>query len=316
MTIDALSGLAPVAIDLDEGVLHLVAVGTTRFSTAFYDETVTSIGEAQGTVTMPIDEVRRLFDRLPRPSGLIFHVGRCGSTLVQRMLAQDPGLLIIGEPLCLSQVEIRSDDLTSGWDDISLVLGLFEHLAASRRQRSVIRLIPWQCRDLVDLGRALPDAASVFIWREPVEVVGSNVATPPPWMSHGHHLQQMRSLVGVGEVDPVELDARLWTFAVEHALAAGEELLVIDYADLLTNPAAVVDRVLAHLSADVPIERALRELRYYSKAASRNERFEPAGRHQRATLAPTHVELVHTFTEPSRARIAERTWRPDLGARR
>ena len=41
---------------------------------------------------------------LPDPSGFIFHLSRCGSTLVSQMLSKDPQNLVLSEPWAAEQV--------------------------------------------------------------------------------------------------------------------------------------------------------------------------------------------------------------------
>ncbi|MFN8038104.1 MAG: sulfotransferase [Acidimicrobiales bacterium] len=316
---DPLSGLVPIHLEVDQGTVHLVQIGATRFTAPFYDELVASIAAQQGSVTLDVADLHRLLDPPPPPLGLVFHVGRCGSTLVQRMLAQDPGVLALGEPLTTAVVDVGGQGGSPAWPDVVSVFALLEHLALARGQRSVIRHVPLQAIVLAAWEQSLPDVPKVFLWRDPVEVVGSNCADQPRWWTNDQLRRQVCALIdeadGSGE-DPVAVHARLWDATVRGALDAGPDLLVVDHADLMGHPAAVIERIADHLGLHLDPERAGRERRYYAKSHSRNERFDPEGRHRRDPLDPADADLVRSITDQRLARISERTWRPDPGGLR
>ena len=73
-----------------------------RFDEPFFDQTVarwaTSPG-AQPLVRTGLDAFLAL-DSEPSldPAGMIFHLSRCGSTLVSRLLGALPGVVIVAEP--------------------------------------------------------------------------------------------------------------------------------------------------------------------------------------------------------------------------
>jgi len=62
------------------------------------------------TGVVPAELLRPWLVRLPRACDFIFHVSHCGSTLVSRLLAADPGVLPLREPAILRQAAMRGAD--------------------------------------------------------------------------------------------------------------------------------------------------------------------------------------------------------------
>src|SRR5439155_23441573 len=97
-------------------------------------------------------ELRQLVgDDRPRPQGLIVHTGRCGSTLLTRMLVHDRATLVAAEPVCvgllhrdaMSEPARRDDDVRALAD----LLVLFDRFAEGRGQRPVFKFTSWQAAD-------------------------------------------------------------------------------------------------------------------------------------------------------------------------
>ncbi len=63
---------------------------------------------AEGSMRLPIATLARGV-RPPAPTGWIFHVAHCGSTLLARALDRVAGNLVLREPLALRQLAIRPD---------------------------------------------------------------------------------------------------------------------------------------------------------------------------------------------------------------
>ena len=112
------------------------------------------------------------------PNGFIFHMSRCGSTLVTQMLAAVPEFLVLSEPLLVNDV-LRAP----GTDDERL-RRLRLAIAALGRRRSggergyVLKLDPWATHDLPLIRRAFPNTPWLFLSRDPVEVLVSHRRQP------------------------------------------------------------------------------------------------------------------------------------------
>jgi hypothetical protein len=145
-----------------------------RFDDPFFDETIerclrhpfrllfqptTSVAElcayAETAPTVPI-------------GGLIFHVSRCGSTLVSQMLAAVDGYRVLSEAPPLDHV------LRTGHD--AVLPATLAALAQSRDEprRVFVKFDAWTTMELAAVRRRLPDAPWIFLYRDPLEVLESH----------------------------------------------------------------------------------------------------------------------------------------------
>jgi hypothetical protein len=186
-----------------------------------------------------------------RPAGLIFHMSRCGSTLVSRMLAALPENVVLSEPDPLDQVlraRSRAPDLT----DAQLVALLGGMTAALGRRRHAqerdlfIKLEGWHMLQFPLIRRAFPDVPWIFLYRDPLEVMASIELLRPRQMLPGGVDAGLLGLdpasafglpVGVYGARVLE---RICAAALAHCADGGR---LIEYRQL---PGAVFDDVLGH----------------------------------------------------------------------
>jgi hypothetical protein len=111
-------------------------------------------------------------------SGLIFHMSRCGSTLVSRMLAQDRRNIVISEAPPVDAI-VRSDtDPARSEGLVAMLAALVRALGRKRapwQERFFVKLDSWHILHLPLFRIAFPDVPWTFLFREPVEVLASQV---------------------------------------------------------------------------------------------------------------------------------------------
>ena len=111
------------------------------------------------------------------PDGFIFHMSRCGSTLVGQMLATLPDSIVIAEAAPLDavlQLGRGSDDAAAARALRAMVLA-FGRRRSGRERRYVVKLDCWHTLALPVYRRAFPDVPWVFLYRDPVEVLVSQM---------------------------------------------------------------------------------------------------------------------------------------------
>ena len=194
---------------------------------------------------------------LPEPDGFIFHMSRCGSTLVARLLAALPGSYAVNEPEPLDLMlraslgapeEIRVAALRA-------MVGAFGRRPA---QRWFLKLSAWPALSLPLFRRAFPDVPWLFLYRDPAAVLASQMTMRATELQPGF---MPSALFGIahGETLPEEVYcASALARICEAALAAGGGLFV-DHADL---PDAFFTRILPHfgIGADPAGIAALRDI--------------------------------------------------------
>jgi gluconate kinase len=190
MTLDAtrLDGWAPIRVYPEAGQLRVdwCHLGDTRFHEPFFNDTI------ERRLRHPFALLFRhqtSFDvllerRAHRPGlpvrGLIFHMSRCGSTLVSQMLAALPWCRVLSEAGPIDSV-LRAHLTLPGVDDETRISWLRAVVAAlgqpghPEERALFLKLDAWNTLELPLLQRAFPGVPWVFLYREPVEVMASHL---------------------------------------------------------------------------------------------------------------------------------------------
>jgi hypothetical protein len=198
------------------------------------------------------------------PSGFVFHLSRCGSTLVTRMLAARADTHVMSEPGPLEPVLAATsvpDAVRVDW--VRWLIAALGQPAEAEQRHYVVKLDAWAALDLPLLARAFPDVPFVFLYRDPLEVLVSQSG------HRGYHMVPFAlapQRVGldpaqVAAMSPHEYGAAVLGRIVEAALAFADEdrLLLVDYREL---PDAVATRIAPHFgipvrSGDVDVMRTV-----------------------------------------------------------
>jgi hypothetical protein len=168
-----LAGWIPWRINPHDGLLDWLPLDGAPYKEPFFEETLLRLKQ-QNRSSFP---VRTAVDLLaPGAEGLartkpvlfIFHVTRCGSTLLARMLGADPGLVILPEPPLL-------DDLLRAERD-ALVDPMLALLGQRRFPEStglVVKLDSWALAFHGRLRALYPTVPFALLYREPGKVQAS-----------------------------------------------------------------------------------------------------------------------------------------------
>ena len=111
------------------------------------------------------------------PDGLIFHLSRCGSTLVAQMIAALPDAVVVSEPAPFDWVLQYAHSATD--QPIEQRLALIRAMAAALGRRSVpgqgfvIKLDCWHTVAMPLLAQAFPQTPWIFLYRDPLEIMAS-----------------------------------------------------------------------------------------------------------------------------------------------
>jgi Rps23 Pro-64 3,4-dihydroxylase Tpa1-like proline 4-hydroxylase len=175
---------------------------------------------------------------LKAPAGFIFHVSRCGSTLVSRSLAALPRHRVISEPGPLNQLLL--DDAIDPQRKAALLKGLIHALCGTAPGTDcIIKFSSWNLLFIAQILALFPDTPWVFIHRAPVDVLQSLTAEPPGWAGNEALARALRHRAGGDEFHFALTLERLYAAALPHAGPLG---MAVDYARL---PGAVAD-IAAH----------------------------------------------------------------------
>jgi hypothetical protein len=181
------AGWMPVRINRTPSGLKLEwrCFGDLRFTDPFFEQTA---GRCAGQPNQParqretpIEALGELADRSPSlaPTGFIFHMSRCGSTLISQMLAVRSENVVISEAdpidgvLCapLRDPKITADQQVM-W--LRLLLKVFGQRRFAGEKHLFVKFDCWHTLCLPLVQRAFPEVPWVFLYREPVEVLVSH----------------------------------------------------------------------------------------------------------------------------------------------
>jgi hypothetical protein len=234
------------------------------------------------------------------PAGFIFHMSRCGSTLVSQMLAGVPRALVISEaPPIDAAIRAGSGD---GLRSIVSALG---QRRAAEQETLVVKLDAWAILDLALIRRAFPGVPCVFVYRDPLEVLASQLG------HRGYHvipgtLPPERFGLAAGEPEAMPPERYVATALASLCAAAARgarehQLTLIDYPSL---PGAVLDTIAPLFGIELSSsERARLEqiatrdaknpyLEFEADSEAKSAAASPAARSAAAEIAgPAHAEL-------------------------
>lgn len=172
------------------------------------------------------------------PDGFIFHMSRCGSTLAAQMLAAVPHHIVISEAEPIDAV-VQSVT-ASGAPIAAQAAALRAIVAALGRNRSgssrryFLKLDAWHILALPLFRAAFPDVPWVFLYREPEEVMVSQLRMPGMHFAAGTALPAELGLDSTAGFSPEEHGAKvlgqlLRAAAGHHASGGG---MLVNYTDI------------------------------------------------------------------------------------
>ena len=249
---EELEGWTPIRVEWRDGTPWVDWCDTTgiEFDDPFFDQTVERCFQHPYRLLFrrltPIECLAPLSPAM-RPAGVVFHLSRCGSTLVTQMLAARGDTLVLSEPGPLDTI-IRSAAPTAdkqSW--LQWMMTALGHAAAAGQRHTVVKLDTWTTIDLGVVRAAFPTVPWVFVYRDPLDILVSQMNRRGYQVIPG---ALSEATVGIDlatavELPPEEYAARVMRRIGETALTHVDHDggLLVEYREL---PGAVVERIAAH----------------------------------------------------------------------
>jgi len=290
--------------------LALRQIAPSELRDAFMQETVLRLPAPETLVHLPRAELDRQPLERP-PAGLIFHVARCGSTLVSQMLKRCDSVVVYAEPLPINEILLPPHP----WPRADLVAALRAVGAALARHAGrpyVLKFSSWNTLYCDLLAEAFPQSPWALCLRDPAEVAVSLLKDTPGWLKDTDEPAQRLARV----IDPAgasrgreEYYARLYAAFCDAATQldpARGKLLRYE-----TLPAAVWEVLAPHfsLALDERQRQAMREAaRQYSKApVGQPTDFAPDAASKQAAVSAALRQAVAALALPALQRLTART---------
>ncbi len=146
----------------------------------FMQETIARVAARESVVQIAREDVGKGAAGTS-PAGIVFHVSRCGSTLVSQLLKQHVGIVVYAEPLPVNEILLPPHK----WPRAELVAALRSLGAAFARHARkpyVLKLTSWNTLFCDLVAEAFPDSPWVLCLRDPVEVGVSLLQQPAGWI--------------------------------------------------------------------------------------------------------------------------------------
>ena len=234
------------------------------------------------------------------PTGFIFHMSRCGSTLISQMLAASGRNVVVSEAAPVHSA-LYAEKLDPAMDEtrkVALLRGMIHalgHPRAGAERRYFVKFDCWHTLDLALVRRAFPDVPWVFVYRDPVEVLESQSREPAAWTVPGMvPIHGLDSSPADCAANRMEYAARILQAICQAARGRiGDGGLALNYSDL---PDAVFGRLAAHFGCTWD-ERESALLRAASRldAKSPQSLFTPNAAREPAEASPQVRDLAARY---------------------
>ena len=229
--------------------LWWMEMADVSFSEPFFQHTVDR-AKADGTKRRELFtefdvllQLEKKLDSVP-PTGFIFHSSRCGSTLVANACRAIGDSIVLSEPNAIDKLIARF--FTDSTDSVKASLysvflrGVVHALGQRRRSNEQHLFIKFACTSFAQLERITriwPHVPWLFLYRDPIETIVSNVNDPPTWLTDDDW-RVLASITGatpseVAKMTIAERCARSISSFYTHAYdLANERGLLLNYNEL------------------------------------------------------------------------------------
>ena len=172
----------PIKIFWKQDQLRVVwiNIGEVRFTEPFFDDTIRRCRSSipgQVMTETGSDELLKYGSEIPTiyPTGFVFHMSRCGSTLIAQMLAASEKNIVLAEASPIDDV-LRIEGIEE--EQRGELLGAVINSLAQKRhleeERLFIKFDSWSIYHLPFILKLFPGLPWMFLYRDPIEVMVSH----------------------------------------------------------------------------------------------------------------------------------------------
>jgi hypothetical protein len=284
-------------------------IGPENLQDAFMQETLTRISAPETVVHITRDELGRAASAAA-PTGIIFHVARCGSTLISQSLKHLDKLVVYAEPQPINEILVPPQR----WPHADLVAALRTLGDAFARHAGgpyLLKLSSWNTLYCDLVVEAFPETNWVLCLRDPVEVGVSLLKHPPGWLSGTTEASRrlIENMVPANDpVSPEERVARTYgAFCSAATRLDPRRGRLVAYETL---PTAVWGTVAPHFSLPVDsgqLAGMAHAARMHAKAPLGSSReFVPDAATRQAAASPELRRAIDEFARPQLERLVKR----------
>lgn len=267
-------------------------------------------------VRIPIDEFIKKHNKvsIDKNLGFVFHMSRCGSTLVAQMLAHNDRLFVLSEPTIINAVLDPSLDITLT-DRMTLLNSSVASLVSCSPvlcERVFIKFRSWNILYLDSILKEFPDIRWLFIHRHGLEVLASVLEKPPGWLrsriSYSKYFADFLKIDNdaIRKISEEEFIARmLGVFCHIAAESDSAHVSFIDYINLKDNFFDIIKKQWEIDLVDQERQTMIEISRLYSKDVSKNTPFFSDSEIKMNKATEMQRDFVTKFVENERAKLMD-----------
>lgn len=301
-TLENIPGLVPVEVNPRARGIAWGDIGSFELNQAFYDWGLRECHESTGikSITQTALTVLAEDDLIPdalAPSGFIFHMARCGSSLLAKALAHGQGNLVISEPEPLNQLlfSLTENQLTQQIEDPEKLRMLGNMILALGRKRGLdnhryyLKFSSWNVLQAETISRIFPDVPCLFLYRNPEEVMVS-IAREPTGFSQGKSHQIGAAMSGCDRSTLDQMSQQQYVAAVlaqmaTHAISQ-VNMRFLDYTRINAEQFPAVLELFGHQPDSGSMQAMCEQFKYDSKQSQGLSSFSQDSVSKQAAVTP------------------------------
>lgn len=237
-----------------------------RFVEPFFEMTVAALQRdsfVRSSIRQrPFDELQKISGALSgiQPTGFIFHLSRCGSTLISQMLASLTKNIVISEAPPIDSIirgQYREFELSRNEriKNLKFMITALGQKRFDREKYLFIKFDSWHTLDWTLISEAFPDVPKIFLYRNPIEIIVSHLRRRGMQMIPGviENLLPDFDLQDIIQMPAEEYIARVSGRICQRALdfADHPNTLLVNYNQL---PESCLSAILRHFKVNCDIE--------------------------------------------------------------
>lgn len=288
-----------------------IFLGRERFTEPFFEDTMQILMREPFNLTFrhqtPIEFLGEIYEksRGVAPKGFIHHLSRCGSTLVSQMFAALEKNIVISEASVIDKI-VRanaSDEQKAVW--LRWTVNALAQKRFDAEENFFVKFDCWSVLDLPLIEKAFPEVPWIFMYRNPVEVIVSQMRQPGAQMIPGtiEKIFPQMNLFEILQFSNEERFARTIAAFAESALENADRKLgkFINYTQL---PDVITNEICKHFDVLFSAEE-IETMRNSSKfhAKKPHEKFSPDSNQKRKEASEKVVHFAEKFVVPLYERL-------------
>jgi hypothetical protein len=276
-------GVMPIDIDQDNHKLVWFDIGDHQLTESYFFTSTKRLILKQERPILFTTEISSLASNdiltdYIYPSGFIFHMGRCGSTLLSKALARSPKHLVISEapPHYLIWEHLKGNwlkPLEPSKENRTIYRNLILTMGRQRlsdQQAHFIKFTTYNILFIDFIHQVFPDVPSLFLYRDPAEVVVSFLRQGAGWfrlkdtelgaLTTGYSVEETKAMSPL--IFIVNFLIRFISAALKTSV---EDLAYLNYDQLSPQNFEVILNALNYTTSPDQIALMQRQFYFFSK---------------------------------------------------